>query len=97
MKTAGQDRLSATVTISLITELKQEEKIPRLAPPALAGRIPVNVATPEVFRGLSDVGYGWTRSGAVIGAAGRYVRLIADVVTNSEASRLVGVNRKTGM
>ena len=64
----------------------------------MTGRIPVSVATPPLFwrlRCASDEGR--TPAGGVQAEKQqRYVRLIAQGLSNSEACRLVGINRKTG-
>ena len=63
--------------------------------PTLTGRIPVTVATPEDGGGW-DGGTGAAWSIAADGEACLVSRLIARGMNNSEACRIVGINRRTG-
>ena len=59
--------------------------------------MPANVATPDGRWGLRWDGPGTRRAGrALTEKQDRFVRLIAQGVSNREACRIVGVNRRTG-
>jgi len=71
--------------------------VPMCAPVRATGRIPADVATPTRLRMVGMRDRRRTPAGGVRAEKQqRYVQLIAQGVNNSEACRLVGIDRKTG-